>query len=100
MRVPSISSEDLLRSLGLQRRRSAASLVMPGLGLVGVGALLGASLGLLFTTRRGAQMRRTMRHAARRAVGHPTPTAGQVMDEMRGSEYGRSEYRVRMTTAK
>lgn len=97
MRVPSISAEEILNTIGLQRRRDLSSYVMPGLGLVGVGVLIGASLGMLFTTAGGRRMRRTMRHAARRAVGHPTPTASQVMQGVRGSAYGHAEYGVGMT---
>lgn len=101
MRMPSFRSpDDLLRSLGLQRRRSAMNYVMPTLGVLGVGAVLGASLGLLFTTRRGAQVRRSVRHAARRAVGRPTPTVAEALDEARDSEYAHADYGVRVGAAK
>ena len=62
--------------------------------------LWGASLGLLFTTRRGAQVRRSVRHAARRAVGRPTPTVAEALDEARDSEYAHADYGVRVGAAK
>ncbi|MBC8071084.1 MAG: YtxH domain-containing protein [Deltaproteobacteria bacterium] len=54
------SSDRLLRMIGLQSRRSAASTVLPTLGMFGIGLLTGAGLGLLFAPRKGSEMRREL----------------------------------------
>lgn len=53
-----ISTNGFLNMLGLQTRRSAASHVLPSLGMLGVGMLAGAGLGILFAPQRGTDTRR------------------------------------------
>lgn len=55
-----MNRDDILASMGLQRRRSAAGYVFTGLGMFGVGILTGAGLGLLFAPRTGREMRREL----------------------------------------
>ena len=50
--VPS-SGDDILYALGLQRRRSVASVILPAVGTLVVGALIGTALGTLFGPRYG-----------------------------------------------
>ncbi len=55
-----MNRDDILASLGLQTRRSAAGYVLPAIGMFGVGILTGAGLGLLFAPRTGREMRREL----------------------------------------
>lgn len=57
-----ISRDDVLAAVGLQTRRTAADMVLPALGLFGVGVLLGAGLGVLFAPKSGAQTREAIGH--------------------------------------
>lgn len=47
----------LLEAIGLQQRRSVAAVVLPSIGMFGVGLLAGAGLGLLFAPRKGKELR-------------------------------------------
>jgi YtxH-like protein len=49
--------ERLLHAIGLEPRRSAASYVLPALGIFAVGALVGGALGLLFAPKSGRELR-------------------------------------------
>ena len=54
-RVPG-SSDDVLEALGLQRRRSAASVILPAIGTLVVGAAIGSALGMVFGPRYGYRL--------------------------------------------
>lgn len=53
-RVP--DSDDFLDTLGLQRKRSAASVILPAMGTLFLGAAIGSALGMLFGPRYGYQL--------------------------------------------
>jgi hypothetical protein len=53
-----LDMDDLLELIGLQRRRTAWAYVLPVMGVVGAGMLVGAGLGLLFAPTPGRLMRR------------------------------------------
>ena len=55
------STNRFLRALGLQRRRSIASIVLPSMGTFGFGLVAGAGLGLLFAPRKGSELRADIR---------------------------------------
>ena len=54
-RVPD-SADDFLDALGLQRKRSVASAILPAVGTLFVGALIGSALGTLFGPRYGYRL--------------------------------------------
>jgi hypothetical protein len=64
-RVGDVDVEDLLCSVGLERRRGAASRIVSAAGMIGLGLVVGAGVGLLFAPLTGADMRRDIRQRAR-----------------------------------
>jgi len=50
------SADDILDALGLQRKRSAASVILPAMGTLFLGAAIGSALGMLFGPRYGYQL--------------------------------------------
>lgn len=65
------TGDDILRSLGLERRRTALSLVMPTVAAASAGILLGVGIGMLLAPKPGHQMRRDVgrRLSERRGLG-------------------------------
>ncbi len=59
MSVPftNISRDDILSAIGLQSRRSLAQTLLPNLGFMAAGVVLGGGLALLLAPRTGAQTR-------------------------------------------
>ena len=53
----SIRIADALDLIGLERRRSTMSFMLPTLGAFGLGIAVGAGLGLLFAPKPGARLR-------------------------------------------
>lgn len=51
------STEEIIRALGLQTRRSHGSDVVPSVALFGAGLLVGAGLALLFAPTSGRELR-------------------------------------------
>ena len=51
---------DLLGVIGLQRRRSAAHAILPAIGLVSLGAAVGAGVALLIAPSSGAELRQRL----------------------------------------
>lgn len=77
------STTDLLHMIGLQPKRSVASYLLPGLGLLGVGLLAGTGLGLLIAPRRGVDTRR-MVGSKLSHLGHAVgDTAGNVVRKLK-----------------
>jgi hypothetical protein len=83
-----ISRDDVLSAIGLQTRRSAAGMVIPALGLFGVGLVVGAGLGLLFAPKTGAQTREVIGHgvsdAARRVASRIRRTKDEMLEGAEG----------------
>jgi hypothetical protein len=75
----SVSADDLLGLIGVQRRRGASAWLWPALGLFGAGLLAGAGVGLFLAPKSGRQLRQNLRarlqrkgHGATRMNG-PSP---------------------------
>lgn len=77
-----ISRDDVLAAIGLQSRRNAADLVMPAIGLFGVGLVVGAGLGLLFAPKSGAQTREVIGHGVSDMARRVTSRIRRTKDEM------------------
>jgi hypothetical protein len=52
--------DDLLDLVGLERRRTFMKFVFPAMGLMALGAVVGAGVGLMFAPSSGRRLRREM----------------------------------------
>ncbi|MBS1150649.1 MAG: hypothetical protein H6Q89_2347 [Myxococcaceae bacterium] len=55
--LSSFDRDDVLESLGLERKHTTAEQVMPALAIFGAGVLVGVGLGMIFAPRTGAEIR-------------------------------------------
>ena len=55
-----MGKDDLLAMLGLETKRGFFATVLPGVGLVGAGILIGAGLGIMLAPRSGRELRREL----------------------------------------
>jgi hypothetical protein len=76
------SRDNVLAALGLQTRRTAADMVLPALGMFGVGLVVGAGLGLLFAPKTGAQTREVIGHGVSDMARRVTSRIRRTKDEM------------------
>jgi hypothetical protein len=51
------STDHVLHALGLEQRRSRASMILPGIALFGAGIAIGAALGAIFAPKSGLELR-------------------------------------------
>ena len=58
--VRGLELDDLLGLIGVERRRSAAQLILPTIGLVSLGAVVGAGTALLVAPSSGAEFRQRL----------------------------------------
>jgi len=56
----SFEANDLLGVIGLQRRRSAAQAILPAIGLISLGAVVGAGAALLIAPSTGSELRQRL----------------------------------------
>lgn len=63
--IQSLSGDDILAALGLEKRRSMAATVVPPLAVFTAGALVGAAAAVLLTPKSGPQLRRELSDGAR-----------------------------------
>lgn len=61
MNFENISKDEILKSLGLETRRSPTGLVVSALGVFGAGLLVGAGVGLLLAPKSGSELRSDIR---------------------------------------
>lgn len=59
-------SESALSAIGLQPRRTATDYILPALGLVGFGVLVGIGLGLILAPKAGVELRADIGRRVRR----------------------------------
>lgn len=57
-----LDSDDLLKLIGLSKRREAADWLVPALGFLGAGIIIGAGVGLLFAPKSGREIREDLRN--------------------------------------
>jgi len=60
--VQAVNMNDVLGSIGLERRRSALDKVLPALGYVGLGTVIGAGAALLMAPSSGRELRAKVSH--------------------------------------
>jgi len=70
---------DVLHRLGLARRRSISQAVLPAMGLVAVGALVGAGVSLVFAPSSGRRFRQEL-----------SDRIGQARERVRSTRRGAS----------
>ncbi len=58
--VRGLEADDLLGLVGMQRRRGSVETVLPAIGLVGLGAAVGAGAALLVAPMTGADLRQRL----------------------------------------
>jgi hypothetical protein len=61
-----VDANDVLRFIGLERKRSAGALVATGVGFFSAGLLLGAAAALLLAPKKGSDLRGDLRERLRR----------------------------------
>ena len=55
--LSNIDRDDVLDSLGLERKHGTAEQIVPALALFGAGVLVGVGLGMIFAPKAGAELR-------------------------------------------
>lgn len=59
--------DDVLESLGLERKHSTVETVMPALAIFGAGVLVGVGLGMILAPRAGSEIRGELQSQFKRA---------------------------------
>lgn len=59
--LSNLEKDDILKVFGVEERRSAMDVVLPALGLFGVGVLVGAGIGLMLAPKSGRELRDELR---------------------------------------
>jgi hypothetical protein len=81
---------ELLRRIGLERRRSRAVRAATCAGWLGVGLALGGGLAMLLTPRTGPEMRERLGEQAKRARDYVAPGTAGLHEELRPRARGRA----------
>jgi len=83
---PSISGDDILAALGLEKRRNTLTdVVLPSVALFTAGAVVGAAAAVLLSPKTGAQLRRELSDGARDLTQRLGSTAQAVQEYVAGS---------------
>jgi hypothetical protein len=78
-----LSADDVLEALGLQRRRSFESYLVPTAALFAAGAVVGAATAVLLTPKTGPAMRKELIAGAKDLGQRIGQTANSVVQEVR-----------------
>lgn len=89
-------SDSALSALGLERSRSATDMLLPAIGLFGLGIVVGAGLGLMFAPKRGIELRGDVRRGLNQVGQKIRRRANGVVDS-HDVEGGNSEDRESIT---
>jgi len=84
-------SDSALSALGLERRRGAIDVLLPAIGLFGLGLVVGAGLGLVLAPKRGVELRGDVRRGLNQVgqrVGQKLRRRGNGLDDTRDLEAG------------
>ena len=81
-----VDGNDVLRFIGLQRRRSVGAYVATGVGFFTAGLLMGAGAALLLAPKTGRELRDDLRERLRRAPQDAEDIASSVLGREENSE--------------
>jgi hypothetical protein len=81
----SLSADDVLSALGLQRRRTFADSVLPIASGFAAGALAGAAVALLFAPKEGREFRRQIKGTANDVTRRVGAAADDMIKEVRNA---------------
>lgn len=85
-----IGTDDLLEAFGLQKVAPTGAYLLPALGCLGLGMIVGAGLGMLFAPRSGHDLRDTIGRRANKLGRRVGITGRGEEEEFEGYEGGRS----------
>lgn len=77
--IKDMGKEDFLEMLGLQSRKNAMDYILPAVGILSAGVLIGAGLGLLFAPRSGRDLRNDLGHRFQEFRGNAEERTSQVV---------------------
>ncbi len=80
-----VDIDDLLETIGLQQRRSAYGALLPAIGILGAGILVGAGLGLLFAPTSGKILRREAEGRVNQLKGKIRPVVNDSVNSVTGA---------------
>jgi hypothetical protein len=80
-----VDIDDLLETIGLQQRRSAYGALLPAIGILGAGILVGAGLGLLFAPTSGKILRREAEGRVNQLKGKIRPAVHDSVNSVTGA---------------
>jgi hypothetical protein len=76
--IRGLSSEDILSTLGLARKRSGMEMLLPAAGVFFAGVAIGTGVALLLAPKPGRQLRRDIKNKANELTGRMGSTAGEL----------------------
>ena len=81
--ISNVTADDMLRALGLQKRRTLLDQLIPAIGYVAVGVIVGTSVGLLVAPKSGRETRRDISAKANKLKNELGAKAEQAYEEVR-----------------